>query len=374
MNTATASSSARPSWRFMRHDGTVIAAAMTLADDGRVLGHQHPNESRWEVRNGTLHLIAQDGRSSTVFDQAEDDRPGHVRLRGRYCLDGATDTWHLLEQNRVDPALADRVPELVGHDEHALYLRASERVQRLLAAQKIFFGRSPRRLGDQDVLAFGRDARIEPYACFPAGLGLCTMGAFSYSESPLDLDLVVGRYCSIAQGVSALRDRHPMEWASTSSITYDFDAAEGYRHFVAAHQDFNGGDFAATEPERRMAPAPRIGHDVWIGQHAMLARGITIGHGAVIAAGAVVTKDVPPYAVVAGVPAKVIRMRFPEPLIDRLLATRWWEFDASVLKRCNYREPWHFVKEVAALPDAQRYRPQPLGADALLAALATQPT
>jgi hypothetical protein len=77
-----------------------------------------------------------------------------------------------------------------------------------------------------------------------------------------------------------------------------------------------------------------IGSDVWIGTRAMILSGVTIGHGAVVAAGAVVTRDVPPYAIVAGVPARVLRYRFDADTIERLLAIAWWEWpDERVRER-----------------------------------------
>jgi hypothetical protein len=78
---------------------------------------------------------------------------------------------------------------------------------------------------------------------------------------------------------------------------------------------------------------------------------------------------VPPYAVVAGVPARVIRMRFAQPLVDRLLASRWWEFDVSVMRRCDYRDPERFVADVQALGDAPRYRPERVNARTVLESL-----
>ena len=75
-----------------------------------------------------------------------------------------------------------------------------------------------------------------------------------------------------------------------------------------------------------------IGNDVWIGAKAIIRSGVTIGDGAVIGAGAVVTKDVPPYAIVAGVPAKIIRYRFDEELRKALLAAKWWDRDMTELR------------------------------------------
>ena len=79
-----------------------------------------------------------------------------------------------------------------------------------------------------------------------------------------------------------------------------------------------------------------IGNDVWIGLNATILDGVTIGDGAIVAAGAVVTKDVPPYAVVAGVPAKIIKYRFTESQIDFLLKFRWWEKDRKWIQQ-NYK-------------------------------------
>lgn len=74
-----------------------------------------------------------------------------------------------------------------------------------------------------------------------------------------------------------------------------------------------------------------IGHDVWIGARVTLMAGIAIGNGAVVAAGAVVAQDVPPYAIVGGVPSKVIRYRYSEDIVDRLQQTRWWKLDPTSL-------------------------------------------
>jgi len=76
-----------------------------------------------------------------------------------------------------------------------------------------------------------------------------------------------------------------------------------------------------------------IGHDVWIGLNAVIMNGVNVGTGAVIGAGAIVTKDVPPYAIVGGVPAKVIKYRFDEETIEQLLSSRWWELDPVVIEK-----------------------------------------
>jgi acetyltransferase-like isoleucine patch superfamily enzyme len=123
--------------------------------------------------------------------------------------------------------------------------------------------------------------------------------------------LSIGRFGSIADDVNImLGGNHRTDYVTT----YPFGAMTAIWPEAAGRQDFavSRGDVS-------------IGHDVWLGSGCMIMSGVTIGHGAVVAARAVVTRDVEPYAIVGGNPAKLIRMRFDPPIITRLLATRWWD-------------------------------------------------
>lgn len=127
----------------------------------------------------------------------------------------------------------------------------------------------------------------------------------------------VGRYCSIGRNVSIGLGNHNHQGLTTSP------------YFVSEDSGSSSLPLAQANPKRRVL----IGNDVWIGDSVMITSGVKIGDGAVIAAGAVVSKDVPPYAIVGGVPAKLIRMRFDDDLLCRLLKIRWWELNPEIVNR-----------------------------------------
>lgn len=184
---------------------------------------------------------------------------------------------------------------------------------------------------------------IEPYTGFYEGANLCTMGSFSYSHSSVVPSMKIGRYCAISWGMRITGPKHPYEWATTSNLTYDRNAFN-----VVNYLEDNPDAFEFRRP-KMLGPMPTIGNDVWIGQNVSLNRGITIGTGAVIAAWSVVTKDIPPYAIVGGNPARIIKYRFPEETIEQLLKGRWWEFEAKHTMRLDIENIDNFVAGVQHL-------------------------
>lgn len=129
--------------------------------------------------------------------------------------------------------------------------------------------------------------------------------------------LKIGNYCSIARNVEIfLGGSHRMDWAST------FPFVKFYPELNHLVQEFGltNGDVI-------------IGNDVWLGRDCKIMSGVTIGDGAVVAAGAIVTENIPPYAIVGGIPAKVIRYRFDEDTIHALLDSKWWDWPEAEIRK-----------------------------------------
>ena len=143
-------------------------------------------------------------------------------------------------------------------------------------------------------------------------IGMYTHGG-CFTPYGFDRYTTIGRYCSIAFGVRGMNRNHPLESKSMHAIF--FNPVLGF----------------CDEDLVKYVPLT-IGSDVWIGHGAVIMPSVkSIGHGAVVAAGAVVNKNVPPYSVVVGNPARIVRYRFPKEVIEELLVSRWWEKDVEEL-------------------------------------------
>lgn len=195
--------------------------------------------------------------------------------------------------------------------------------RRWLRRRGIKFSSSLRELGSRSQLVLEPGVAIREVRM---DFGRLEVGAMSYIRGECELLNVsrIGRFCSIGNGVLIGQDRagHPLHWVSSHPFAHDL------------------GKFRYN-PER----VPTIiGHDVWIGRDAMIMEGVSVGTGAVIAARALVTHDVPPYAIVAGAPARVIRYRHDEKLIAELLASEWWRMPIENLLRLPLDQPQVFIQ------------------------------
>ncbi len=151
-------------------------------------------------------------------------------------------------------------------------------------------------------------------------LAECEVGDFTYIERHVEaIYTTIGKFCSVASNSRLNALNHPMERVTQHKISY-----RPNEYFVHMKVD-------KAFREQRQKARVVIGHDVWIGHGAIILPSISVGDGAVVAAGAVVTKNIEPYAVVAGVPAKRIKWRFEKEVREKLLALAWWDWDHDKL-------------------------------------------
>ena len=168
-----------------------------------------------------------------------------------------------------------------------------------------------------------------------------SIGAHTYIRSGSTLSVLssIGRFCSIGSDCTLGQEKntHPSTWVSTHPFQY-----------LDNHLTYEANDACST-----------IGHDVWIGAGATLLAGVNVGTGAIIATRAVVTRDVPPYAIVGGNPAKIIRFRHTDAIIEQLLQSRWWNHSVETLRSLPLDNPVEFLKaldQLGAQPAAQYRR------------------
>ena len=160
----------------------------------------------------------------------------------------------------------------------------------------------------------------------------CNVGEHSYFAHSTHIankkNVFIGKYCSLANGVCIGVANHPYNILTTHPFTYIDNDIQLY------------GDMPVDKENRVTRVATKktyIGNDVWIGHNATIIAGVKIGDGAIIGAGAVVTKDVEPYSIVGGIPAKIIKYRVSTEIIEQLLEINWWDLPYKKWLNCHLR-------------------------------------
>lgn len=159
-----------------------------------------------------------------------------------------------------------------------------------------------------------------------------SIGAYTYIRSGGEIygKVNIGRFCSIGNGViiGLSKHQHPIDWVSTSLFSTQLENTykQTYKHSPTS-----------------------IGNDCWVGRNAVIMSGIKIGNGVIIGYGSIVTKDIPDYAVVAGNPAVLIKLRFTNEIRSALLKSQWWNLDINLLPLDKFNDPEDFIEKINSL-------------------------
>ena len=258
-------------WMFSQKGRPLACERMTFLPDGKVGGYHNPNEATWSADADSITLYHTTGRITAVLKLVSSTRE-NIRLEG--------------------PSLgAESAPLLCLEAQPESYVpMAPASTRKHLEGRHLQAGQWS--IGDY---TYGAPMVLEPHCA----------------------NLSIGRFCSIASNVTIVLGGHNHRFVSTypfTSLRRDWDYAPDVNDHVSR------GDVA-------------IGNDVWVGDGAYIQSGVTVGDGSIIGSNSVVTRDVPPYAIVAGSPAQVRSYRFAEPIIARLLQVRWWDWPKARIDR-----------------------------------------
>ena len=198
-----------------------------------------------------------------------------------------------------------------------------------------------------DFLCFLRKTEMEQYSAIFRGEFMNSMGACSFITLPVNgtyqMQFSVGRYCSIGGPLTIVGNAHPITTLSSSPIFYEKHTGWTKGYYDDAR--IEGGPFVVRHPAKGV---PSVGNDAWFGSNVTLNQAVRIGDGAVVAANSHVTKDVPDYAIVGGNPARLLRYRFENEIVEELRQIQFWRFSPAELKEFNMQDINRFIVEFRA--------------------------
>jgi acetyltransferase-like isoleucine patch superfamily enzyme len=230
---------------------------------------------------------------------------------------------------------------ITHNDKESFRFSMSRDLQKHFDDIGIYFTGTPNQLkyAEGTNVAAPKGAFVEPFSIFITP-SICKAGFGCWINSTFAPTTSIGRYCSIAPNVRVMSQNHPLDRVTSNSFTY----GRWSNVHLNPIKTIGGGEITTIPFAGK--PEPVLEHDVWVGQDVLLGRGITLGTGCAVAGGSVVVKDVPPYAIVGGNPAKIIRFRFPEALIERLLHSRWWRFAFPHMHDLPFHKPEEFLDKL----------------------------